>query len=148
MSGKHFNVHEVGCCIKYFIFGFNIIFWVSYVFCHCVWAVNVQSCILSPGVCIKTPLWVSDTLAVPQNLASCLPRQHCRTFQTRLWWPNAVERSKFAYENLICVECTEASSVASFKCHDTKKQEYSKGSLSCPEIAFWTFQHSGCSLCH
>lgn len=27
MSGKHFNVHEVGCCIKYFIFGFNIIFW-------------------------------------------------------------------------------------------------------------------------
>lgn len=29
MSGKHFNVHEVGCCIKYFIFGFNIIFWVS-----------------------------------------------------------------------------------------------------------------------
>ncbi|XP_056592829.1 tetraspanin-5 isoform X2 [Triplophysa dalaica] len=27
MTGKHFNVHEVGCCIKYFIFGFNIIFW-------------------------------------------------------------------------------------------------------------------------
>uniref|UniRef100_A0A671RK59 Tetraspanin-5-like n=1 Tax=Sinocyclocheilus anshuiensis TaxID=1608454 RepID=A0A671RK59_9TELE len=27
MSGKHFSVHEVGCCIKYFIFGFNIIFW-------------------------------------------------------------------------------------------------------------------------
>ncbi|XP_041958441.1 tetraspanin-5 isoform X3 [Alosa alosa] len=28
MSGnRHFNVHEVSCCIKYFIFGFNIIFW-------------------------------------------------------------------------------------------------------------------------
>lgn len=29
MSGKHFKAHEVSCCIKYFIFGFNIIFWVS-----------------------------------------------------------------------------------------------------------------------
>ncbi|CDQ95146.1 unnamed protein product [Oncorhynchus mykiss] len=29
MSGKHFKGHEVSCCIKYFIFGFNIIFWVS-----------------------------------------------------------------------------------------------------------------------
>uniref|UniRef100_A0A8C8JPM0 Tetraspanin n=1 Tax=Oncorhynchus tshawytscha TaxID=74940 RepID=A0A8C8JPM0_ONCTS len=27
MSGKHFKAHEVSCCIKYFIFGFNIIFW-------------------------------------------------------------------------------------------------------------------------
>ncbi|XP_062372380.1 tetraspanin-5a isoform X1 [Sardina pilchardus] len=27
MSGKHFKGHEVSCCIKYFIFGFNIIFW-------------------------------------------------------------------------------------------------------------------------
>ncbi|XP_045070748.1 tetraspanin-5-like, partial [Coregonus clupeaformis] len=27
MSGKHFKAHEVRCCIKYFIFGFNIIFW-------------------------------------------------------------------------------------------------------------------------
>lgn len=28
MTGKHYNGHEVSCCIKYFIFGFNIIFWV------------------------------------------------------------------------------------------------------------------------
>lgn len=28
ISGKHFKAHEVSCCIKYFIFGFNIIFWV------------------------------------------------------------------------------------------------------------------------
>ncbi|KAF7217908.1 transcript variant X1 [Nothobranchius furzeri] len=27
MSGKHFKAQEVSCCIKYFIFGFNIIFW-------------------------------------------------------------------------------------------------------------------------
>ncbi|KAJ8385243.1 hypothetical protein AAFF_G00191200 [Aldrovandia affinis] len=27
MSGKHYKGHEVSCCIKYFIFGFNIIFW-------------------------------------------------------------------------------------------------------------------------
>ncbi|XP_035644907.1 tetraspanin-5-like isoform X2 [Oncorhynchus keta] len=27
MSGKYFKAHEVSCCIKYFIFGFNIIFW-------------------------------------------------------------------------------------------------------------------------
>ncbi|XP_055794765.1 tetraspanin-5-like isoform X1 [Salvelinus fontinalis] len=27
MSGKQFKGHEVSCCIKYFIFGFNIIFW-------------------------------------------------------------------------------------------------------------------------
>ncbi|XP_078799619.1 tetraspanin-5 isoform X1 [Oryzias latipes] len=27
ISGKHFKAHEVSCCIKYFIFGFNIIFW-------------------------------------------------------------------------------------------------------------------------
>lgn len=111
-------------------------------FWHCVWAVNVQSCILSPGVCIKTPLWVSDTLAVPQNLASCLPRQHCRTFQTRLWWPNAVERSKFTYENLICVECTEASSVASFKCHDTKKQLYANIPKGAYLVQKLQFEHS------
>uniref|UniRef100_A0A3B3HGH2 Tetraspanin 5 n=1 Tax=Oryzias latipes TaxID=8090 RepID=A0A3B3HGH2_ORYLA len=29
ISGKHFKAHEVSCCIKYFIFGFNIIFWFS-----------------------------------------------------------------------------------------------------------------------
>uniref|UniRef100_A0A8C2Q389 Tetraspanin n=1 Tax=Cyprinus carpio TaxID=7962 RepID=A0A8C2Q389_CYPCA len=29
MSGKHYKGQEVSCCIKYFIFGFNIIFWVS-----------------------------------------------------------------------------------------------------------------------
>uniref|UniRef100_A0A673K7Y0 Tetraspanin n=1 Tax=Sinocyclocheilus rhinocerous TaxID=307959 RepID=A0A673K7Y0_9TELE len=28
MSGKHYKGQEVSCCIKYFIFGFNIIFWV------------------------------------------------------------------------------------------------------------------------
>ncbi|XP_039615763.1 tetraspanin-5a isoform X2 [Polypterus senegalus] len=27
MSGKHYKGPEVSCCIKYFIFGFNIIFW-------------------------------------------------------------------------------------------------------------------------
>uniref|UniRef100_A0A9J8AUK6 Tetraspanin n=1 Tax=Cyprinus carpio carpio TaxID=630221 RepID=A0A9J8AUK6_CYPCA len=27
MSGKQYNGQEVSCCIKYFIFGFNIIFW-------------------------------------------------------------------------------------------------------------------------
>ncbi|MFT7806311.1 tetraspanin-5 isoform X1 [Arapaima gigas] len=27
MSGKHYKGQEVSCCIKYFIFGFNIIFW-------------------------------------------------------------------------------------------------------------------------
>ncbi|KAM4714428.1 tetraspanin-5a isoform 3-T3 [Anableps anableps] len=27
MSGNHFKGHEVSCCIKYFIFGFNILFW-------------------------------------------------------------------------------------------------------------------------
>ncbi|XP_061619067.1 tetraspanin-5-like isoform X2 [Phyllopteryx taeniolatus] len=27
MSGKHYKGHEVSCCIKYFIFGFNILFW-------------------------------------------------------------------------------------------------------------------------
>lgn len=29
MSGKHYKGPEVSCCIKYFIFGFNVIFWVS-----------------------------------------------------------------------------------------------------------------------
>lgn len=28
MSGNHYKGHEVSCCIKYFIFGFNILFWV------------------------------------------------------------------------------------------------------------------------
>ncbi|KAG5207504.1 hypothetical protein JEQ12_017268 [Ovis aries] len=27
MSGKHYKGPEVSCCIKYFIFGFNVIFW-------------------------------------------------------------------------------------------------------------------------
>uniref|UniRef100_A0AAX7SRB1 Tetraspanin n=1 Tax=Astatotilapia calliptera TaxID=8154 RepID=A0AAX7SRB1_ASTCA len=27
MSGNHYKGHEVSCCIKYFIFGFNILFW-------------------------------------------------------------------------------------------------------------------------
>ncbi|KAK7910242.1 hypothetical protein WMY93_014926 [Mugilogobius chulae] len=27
MSGNHYQGHEVSCCIKYFIFGFNILFW-------------------------------------------------------------------------------------------------------------------------
>ncbi|TRY97159.1 hypothetical protein DNTS_009643 [Danionella cerebrum] len=27
MSGKHYKGQEVSCCIKYFIFGFNILFW-------------------------------------------------------------------------------------------------------------------------
>lgn len=41
ISGKHFKAHEVSCCIKYFIFGFNIIFWVrsfrslQACCCHC-----------------------------------------------------------------------------------------------------------------
>lgn len=30
MSGKHYKGPEVSCCIKYFIFGFNVIFWVSW----------------------------------------------------------------------------------------------------------------------
>lgn len=31
MPGKHQHFHEpeVGCCGKYFLFGFNIVFWVS-----------------------------------------------------------------------------------------------------------------------
>ncbi|KAI2540274.1 tetraspanin 17 [Homo sapiens] len=31
MPGKHqhFQEPEVGCCGKYFLFGFNIVFWVS-----------------------------------------------------------------------------------------------------------------------
>lgn len=31
MPGKHqhFQDPEVGCCGKYFLFGFNIVFWVS-----------------------------------------------------------------------------------------------------------------------
>lgn len=29
MSGNQFKGQEVSCCIKYFIFGFNILFWVS-----------------------------------------------------------------------------------------------------------------------
>uniref|UniRef100_D6RG91 Tetraspanin 5 n=1 Tax=Mus musculus TaxID=10090 RepID=D6RG91_MOUSE len=29
MSGKHYKGPEVSCCIKYFIFGFNVIFWTS-----------------------------------------------------------------------------------------------------------------------
>lgn len=33
MSGKHYKGQEVSCCIKYFIFGFNIIFWVSACVC-------------------------------------------------------------------------------------------------------------------
>lgn len=50
MSGKHYKGQEVSCCIKYFIFGFNIIFWVSALcvhhhffvciivsLCHCAW---------------------------------------------------------------------------------------------------------------
>ncbi|XP_025060058.1 tetraspanin-5 isoform X3 [Alligator sinensis] len=28
MSGKHYKGPEVSCCIKYFIFGFNVIFWI------------------------------------------------------------------------------------------------------------------------
>lgn len=28
MSGNHYKGQEVSCCIKYFIFGFNILFWV------------------------------------------------------------------------------------------------------------------------
>lgn len=32
MSGKHYKGPEVSCCIKYFIFGFNVIFWVSWSF--------------------------------------------------------------------------------------------------------------------
>uniref|UniRef100_A0A3B5KQM4 Uncharacterized protein n=1 Tax=Xiphophorus couchianus TaxID=32473 RepID=A0A3B5KQM4_9TELE len=34
MSGNHFKGHEVSCCIKYFIFGFNILFWVRTIHCH------------------------------------------------------------------------------------------------------------------
>lgn len=30
MSGNHYKGNEVSCCIKYFIFGFNILFWVSW----------------------------------------------------------------------------------------------------------------------
>lgn len=33
MSGKHYKGQEVSCCIKYFIFGFNIIFWVRACVC-------------------------------------------------------------------------------------------------------------------
>lgn len=42
ISGKHFKAHEVSCCIKYFIFGFNIIFWVSPVrsLQACCWSVT------------------------------------------------------------------------------------------------------------
>lgn len=98
MSGKHFNVHEVGCCIKYFIFGFNIIFWVSSALltlcASCEWTVLH---FVAWGL-RQTHLWVSDTLAVSYLKTYELPnvlRQHCRTFQTRLWWPKSVERSKF-----------------------------------------------------
>ena len=34
MSGNYYKGHEVSCCIKYFIFGFNILFWVRG-FCLC-----------------------------------------------------------------------------------------------------------------
>lgn len=34
MSGKHYKGQEVSCCIKYFIFGFNIIFWVRALCLH------------------------------------------------------------------------------------------------------------------
>ncbi len=95
----------------------------------------------SPGVCIKTPSGcLTHWLCL--NLASCLPRQHCRTFSNAFRWPNAVERSKFAYENLICVECTEASSVASFKCHDTKKQLYANIPKGAYLVQKLHFEHS------
>uniref|UniRef100_A0A673G465 Tetraspanin-5-like n=1 Tax=Sinocyclocheilus rhinocerous TaxID=307959 RepID=A0A673G465_9TELE len=62
MSGKHFNVHEVGCCIKYFIFGFNIIFWVSYAFltlwasCECTGVLSNISSITDLGG--FDPVWL------------------------------------------------------------------------------------------
>lgn len=32
MSGNHYKGQEVSCCIKYFIFGFNILFWVRWLY--------------------------------------------------------------------------------------------------------------------
>uniref|UniRef100_A0A3Q4GSF1 Tetraspanin-5-like n=1 Tax=Neolamprologus brichardi TaxID=32507 RepID=A0A3Q4GSF1_NEOBR len=53
MSGNHYKGHEVSCCIKYFIFGFNILFWVS----SCAWGVlsNISSITDLGGL---DPVWL------------------------------------------------------------------------------------------
>lgn len=60
MSGKHFKAHEVSCCIKYFIFGFNIIFWVS------------------------PPITSTSTTAVPA-LQACFQDILLFSFSVKLW---------------------------------------------------------------
>jgi len=58
MSGKHFKAQEVSCCIKYFIFGFNIIFWVSIAFNTQIYA-QIYWHVLTPSshCSIITPWW-------------------------------------------------------------------------------------------
>lgn len=79
MSGKHFKAHEVSCCIKYFIFGFNIIFWVSPLF-------------LFPG--LRLMHWHAFVLHQHQFLiyesvrAVCLSPDppSCGWFSLETWW--------------------------------------------------------------
>ena len=74
MTGNHYKGHEVSCCIKYFIFGFNIIFWVcafllplsrvkshhcisrfsGFIFCHTIMVICLHSCLRFDRLLIST----------------------------------------------------------------------------------------------
>lgn len=65
MPGKHqhFQEPEVGCCGKYFLFGFNIVFWVS--------RVGSGPCAVGDGRRFSPPLGIDHTL--PQRLGTVSP---------------------------------------------------------------------------
>ncbi|KAI3375857.1 hypothetical protein L3Q82_004129 [Scortum barcoo] len=65
MTGNHYKGHEVSCCIKYFIFGFNILFWLLGMALVGIglWAWSEKASAWWLGLCPRDPAGLSPEMA-------------------------------------------------------------------------------------
>lgn len=127
MSGKHFKGHEVSCCIKYFIFGFNIIFWVSVFFFLLFatlivfhWAIlNLQSDVVKlncrPSY-RKWLKWYYNSLIIVNNIPMRILRPRCFT---SCWSIDVLDNSllKTLINDNVIFRCVYSSKPLWLCCH-------------------------------